>query len=43
LSVANWYDVIAGELRAVEFLTERTGARLTDIAVHRRIDVIPGA
>src|SRR5437667_9714695 len=42
-SVAKQYNVVSGELWAVEFLTERSGAGLIDIAVHRRIDVIPGA
>src|SRR6516164_6781617 len=41
--VAKQDDVVAGELRAVEVLPERPSARLTNIAVHRRIDVIPGA
>src|SRR5258708_20183879 len=41
--VAKRDDVIAGELGAVEDLTERPRARLIDIAVHRRLDLIPRA
>jgi len=35
-------DVIAGELRTVEGLTKRRPARRSGIAVHGRIDMIPG-
>jgi hypothetical protein len=42
-SVAKQCNIVVGELWAVEFLTERSGAGLIDIAVHCRIDVISRA